>query len=36
MRMGSGMLTAEAQRIIILLDLSRVLSFDHSGAGRIL
>jgi purine-binding chemotaxis protein CheW len=36
MRMGPGMLAAEPQRIIILLDLSRVLSFDHAGSGRML
>jgi purine-binding chemotaxis protein CheW len=36
MRMSPGMMAAEPQRIIILLDLSRVLTFDHAGSGRML
>lgn len=36
MRMSHGMMAAEPQRIIILLDLSRVLTFDHAGSGRML
>jgi hypothetical protein len=33
-RMGPSVLSAEAQRIIILLDLLRVLSFEHAGSMR--
>jgi chemotaxis signal transduction protein len=33
---GPGMISAEPQRIIILLELARVLSFDHAGSGRML
>ncbi len=34
MRMSPALMAAEPQRIIILLDLSRVLSFEHAGSGR--
>lgn len=36
MRMSHGLMAAEPQRIIILLDLSRVLTFEHAGSGRML
>lgn len=34
MRMSPALMAAEPQRIIIILDLSRVLSFEHAGSGR--